>query len=401
MTASAESVSATPILDTVVRPSRPGKTLGGTVPGLLAAIPFAAVLITSSNSDQAAGQNIAGYVLVIYFMAILWAIIAHEVGHLLAGWMVGFRFSSITIGPVSLKLEYGRLKIQLRRLMPVGGYAGMHIDHIRRVRRRLLVFSAGGPAANLITSVVVASLLAYVPMIPGWLAALGKMFWMISAIVGVLNLLPLRLGAIYADGARIRMLLSSFPKTRRWICLTAVGNQSQAGIRPKTWKRTWLDAAARIRDRSVDDFAGNWMAYVAANDRKEASVAAIHLERCLELANKLGPTLSDLVALEAAVFTAWFRQDAALSKRWLDQVQKLKTIPELLRIRAEIALPIARKEFSIALSRWQDAYAFIEKLPKTPIKQRLAEGFLEWRDEIRERERAYLASGDQAMATSS
>ncbi|HET6179724.1 MAG TPA: hypothetical protein VFE61_22570 [Candidatus Sulfotelmatobacter sp.] len=64
--------------------------------------------------------------------------------------MVGFRFSSIAIGPIGLRLEYGRLKIHFQSRLPAGGYAGMHVNRIRRLRRRLLIFTAGGPAANLL-----------------------------------------------------------------------------------------------------------------------------------------------------------------------------------------------------------------------------------------------------------
>jgi hypothetical protein len=37
-----------------------------------------------------------------------------ELGHLLTGWAVGFRFSSIQVGPVSLRIEHGILKARFR-----------------------------------------------------------------------------------------------------------------------------------------------------------------------------------------------------------------------------------------------------------------------------------------------
>ena len=212
---------------------------------------------------------------------------------------------------------------------------------------------------------------------------------MFSALIAIINLLPLRIGMLYTDGARMLMLRSSLPKARRWISLTAIGNQRENGVRGKLWKRTWLNAAARLGDRSFDDFAGSWVAYAAANDRKDAPVAAVHLERSLDLANLLGPSLRDLVALEATVFSAWFRDDAATAQKWFGQIRRLKSLPRLLQIRADIALRCARREFSAALFQWQDAYAFIEKLPKTPIKERLLEGFLEWRGEIEQRQQVH------------
>jgi hypothetical protein len=164
------------------------------------------------------------------------------------------------------------------------------------------------------------------------------LFWMMSALMAIINLLAVRIGMLYTDGARMLMLRSSLPKARRWITLTAIVNQGQSGVRAKLWKHSWVNAAARVGDKSIDEFTGNWVAYAAANDRKDALVAAVHLERCLELANLLGPALRDLVALEAAVFSAWFRADTATAQEWFSQVNRLKTLPKLLQFRADIAL---------------------------------------------------------------
>jgi hypothetical protein len=56
-----------------------------------------------------------GFILLISALALTTTI--HELGHLLAGWMVGFRFSLIHIGPFSSTLEHGKLKARVRREM--------------------------------------------------------------------------------------------------------------------------------------------------------------------------------------------------------------------------------------------------------------------------------------------
>lgn len=367
------------------------KKLAGILFGVLVGIFCGIALITASNRARAARNPAQDYILLLFFATLSLSIVMHELGHLLAGWMVGFRFNSITIGPFSLRMEYGRLKVQVRRALPAGGYAGMHINRIRRLRRRLLIFTAGGPLANLLSATLVASFLAYDPMPTSWLSVAGEIFWKVSVMIGVANFLPFRLGALYPDGARIAMLIGSRGRSRRWMSIAAIGSQGQSGVRPKQWKRTWLNAAGGVPDGSVDDFAGNWVAYAAANDRKDAPVAAFHLERCLGLVNLLGPTLQDTIALEAAVFTAWFREDAVVAQKWLQHVKRIKSLPQLMRIRADIALHCARKEFGPALSRWQEGFAFIEKLPLTAVKTRLTVGFQEWRNEIIERQNSEAA----------
>jgi hypothetical protein len=87
-----------------------------------------------------------------YLLSFVLTVIVHEVGHLLGGWIVGFRFSFISIGPFSLKLEYGKIKLRVVRAMPAAGYAGMHVDRVRRLRRRLLFFTIAGPLTNLLSA---------------------------------------------------------------------------------------------------------------------------------------------------------------------------------------------------------------------------------------------------------
>jgi len=394
MTISSASASTTPILDSAVLVRVKKKNLVNTLFGVAMGIPFAVVLIAASNSARDEGNSAANLVWIFYFLSFVPAIIVHELGHLLAGWAVGFRFSSIAIGPVSLKMEYGSLKIRGRRALPAGGYAGMHVDHVRRLRLRLLLFTLAGPTANLLSAAAIAGFLAYLKPTAGSSSLLLAIFLRISVIIGLANFVPFRLGVLYPDGARIAMLLFSRAKSRRWMSLTAIANQTRMGIRPKLWKRTWLNAAGAVRDGSVDDFAGNWAAYIAANDRKDSPVAALHLERCLELVSLLGPSLRDMVALEAAVFTGWFRLNAVTAENWLRQVKKIQALPQLLQIRADTAIRCARKEFVPALARWQDGFAFIEKLPPTALKKSMVEGFEEWRLEILERQHSEPSTAD-------
>lgn len=250
--------------------------------GLLLAIPFTMLLIQSSNSARDLRNPAAGLVFMFYLLSFVLTVIVHEVGHLLGGWIVGFRFSFISIGPFSLKLEYGKIKLRVVRAMPAAGYAGMHVDRVRRLRRRLLFFTIAGPLTNLLAAAGTAIVLDYfLSASRSWFYLPAQIFLGISLILGLSNLVPFRVGVLYTDGARIAMLLSSRLRSRRWMSIMVLANQNQKGVRSKYLRRTWLHAASSLPDGSVDDFAGSWMAYVSANDRKDAPSAALHLERCV------------------------------------------------------------------------------------------------------------------------
>src|SRR5262245_21954437 len=58
----------------------------------------------------------------VVLVYLLWlpVVAVHEGGHLLAGWAVGFRFRVLTVGPLRIAREGGRLRLSLFRGLPAG-----------------------------------------------------------------------------------------------------------------------------------------------------------------------------------------------------------------------------------------------------------------------------------------
>jgi Zn-dependent protease len=378
---------ATPILDSGVLPSR--RRRGSRVSTLVSGFAFAVgfTLIKSAGQQAHSGSSF-GLGVLLLVVAFFLAVTVHELGHLIAGWALGFRFSSVSVGPFSLSLEYGALKVRVRQDMGALGYAGMRVDEVRRLRRRVLIYGAAGPAANLLSIPVTVLLVDYIFPELGktWVASAGAQFVILSFLFGIVSLVPFGLRS-RNDGARIAMLLGSRERARRWISLVAIDLQQSKGVRPKLWPRTWLKAASSVRDTSADEFYGNWVAYAAADDRKEESAAEAHLERCLELSSSLNPSIRDMAAQEAAVFSAWFRGDVPLADRWVSQLKKPRLMHPLQQIRLAVALHCGQNDFDTAIECWQEGAILIGKMPQTAAQAQLKKSWLEWQSEIQERQR--------------
>jgi hypothetical protein len=368
--------SLTPILDSGLLPPRIRQTKWGSVIiGFLIGIGLIVVGRQANNRD-----------LLSFFLVLTFAVVVHELAHLLAGWVVGFRFSLVQIGPLSLHIEHGVLRAHFRREMATLGYAGMHVNRLRRLRRRMLIFVAAGPIANLLSVPAVVLLVnqAFPQLGNSWVATPAAQFAFISLLFGVVSLMPFP-STSSSDGARIAMLLRSRGLTKRWLSIAAIGNVYNDGIRAKNWKRTWLRSASSVQDASLDAFTGDWLAYISANDRKDVPIAATHLERCLELVHKLPHSTRDLVAQEAAVFTSWFRDDASLGDKWLTQVKKPGLMQHLVQVRLDVALRCAHRDYDAADLAWQDGITFIERSSSGTARERLKESWLEWQAEIQDR----------------
>jgi hypothetical protein len=143
--------SVTPILDSAVWAKRTGgRKLVSTLLGIAAGIPLGFTLTRMGKAYP--GNPTANFDAQFYLAALALVVIVHEAGHLGAGYIVGFRFSHISIGPFSLANQHGRLKVNIRR-SPSGaaGLVGMHVAGVRRLRKRLLIFISGGPTANFVS----------------------------------------------------------------------------------------------------------------------------------------------------------------------------------------------------------------------------------------------------------
>jgi Zn-dependent protease len=379
----------TPILNSGGLPNRVRKRTRGAT--LIAAIVgcFVGIIMIEVVGVQASGGLDNAYGWLISAAALLLSIIIHELGHLSAGWFLGFRFSLISIGPFCLRLEHGRLKVSLLREMTALGYAGMHIDNVRRLRRRLLLYALAGPVAGLLlvpVGVLFANHSSFADTHP-WSLSFAAEFVMLSVLLSTTSLIPLGRNSSN-DGSRIAMLLGDYERTRRLISFAAIAAQHEKGVRPRNWRLTWLSAATSTPDESVQDWAGNWFAYISFLDREDERAAGLHLEKCLSSSRLFTHSVRDLAAQEAAVFSAWVRGNPVLADKWLGQVKRPKLIPPLQQIRIKVAICSGCSDFQAALEAWQQGLTLIERLSPGPGREALREGWLEWSEEIEERQNA-------------
>lgn len=376
---------STPILDSgVLPPMVRRKRARSRVRGILTLIAGIVVTVPVVAWTDKSKNPKVGFILLVSALAL--TITVHELGHLLAGWMVGFRFSQFHIGPFSLGFEHGRLKVRVRREMLALGSVGMHAETVRRLHRRLLIHVAGGPAANVLSIPAAVLLVNHVFRGLGetGVGTLAAQFSVFSLLTAIVSLMPVRSGFL-SDGARIEMLLRSRDRSRRWLCIAALGNLYDKGVRARDWKGTWLQSAACMHDGSLDAFTGHWLAYMSANDRKNAPVAALHLERCLDLVGMVPLSARDIVAQEAAVFTAWFRGDASLAGQWLTQINKPQRMQRLVRLRLDVALRCAHRAYDAADLSWREGLTYIEEATAGAAREQLKQSWLEWGTEIEDR----------------
>src|SRR4028118_1901488 len=92
------------------------------------------------------------FVFLVIVVLLIWLeTIVHEVGHLVAGWLVGFRFVMMTVGRLKLRATDKGLRLSLIDEADIqSGSALMVPTTLHNLRVRWLVMTVGGMAGNLL-----------------------------------------------------------------------------------------------------------------------------------------------------------------------------------------------------------------------------------------------------------
>lgn len=370
----AATSSATPILDLLA--PLPKQTKNSAVgPYLLPAVVIATVL---------AGRN---YQLLLPLFELwiigLFAIGIHELGHVMTGFSLGLRFLSIGIGPVLIKHDSAKWAIEARQGF-LDGVTSMSLDRICRVRTRLIIFIAAGPAAG-----VALGLIAFI----GFRAVVNRDHPALSLILVCLvgysvlgtaaSLIPARYRRYANDGMNMKALLCSKEGTRQILAMYALQMQRRNGIDPFCLNRRWAEVASTAGNVVVDPryvaYTADWNAYQRAPSRE---TAAQLLENCLANSAFLTAGDRDVLIAQAVIFTAWRRNDLKKAQIWFNRVVNPERLHPLIRLSAEAALSCAQGQFDAALKRLELGLENVQGLPVLTARERAKAMLQDWYRQI-------------------
>ena len=232
------------------------------------------------------------------FLGIFIHILVHEAGHLVCGFLSGYRFVSFSFASFVLVKSDGKLKLKRFGIAGAGGQCLMSPPKMVDGNFPVVWYNLGGGVFNFLLS---GMFIALFILLRGTLPYAGD-FFLTSAVAGVLlgsyNLLPLKLGGLATDGHNLRSLMRS-EKARRafWLLLTSNARMA-LGERSGDLPAEWFDFAEDY------DFNGSVSGNVAAMgvsrhiDRHEFAEARVLAERILSEGGKLIEVLKNEVRCE-------------------------------------------------------------------------------------------------------
>lgn len=304
-------------------------------------------------------------------------VVVHEAGHVLGGLWAGFRFQAMAIGPIKLDRRF-RVSRHRGPLAGSGGWVGMLPGKRDHLRLRTLALVAAGPASSLLWGCAVL-------LLPFSKGLASQTFILGSLLGGVIELLPIRCGAVAFDGWRIWGLLRNREWSERWLALMTLNADIYDGTMPEALPAQALANAVAMRDDSIDTVTAHAIAYFAAFHLRKDAEAGQLLETCLRYSRHAVPAMREALMSDAAVFQARRRKRPDLAEQWL-AVMPAATPLSWLRTRVEAAILEERGDIDAAsrkLDLYEDSMRSLP-LPSEAQRDMLLRLVRRWKSELQD-----------------
>ncbi len=346
-------------------PSRPWfPTLIGFILGLA----IAAVGILE-DQHKLPGWDWPGFNGLLFIPALYAAIAVHELGHLVAGKLVGLDTGGIAVGGFVFMKSGNNWTFRFDRHIWTGGFFKPLTRSADFHPSRYAWMIAAGPLASAALAAV--CVWAFVHSGNGPWKCLGTLFWC-ALLTLMLTMLPFSSGLNKSDGAQILGLLRDPERARSWMALLSFQTEEVRGLRPREWDAQLFERLLAIDAKGREFPYCQLMAFYRRVDEGCEPAALQHLENALARSLGSGKLFRHVLYLEAASASARIRKRPDQARIWRDRSCKLRRPRSLHAVQAEIAMCEGR--YLDAAQDWEAAISYV-------IRRRLDSGLIRFAKE--------------------
>jgi hypothetical protein len=322
------------------------------------------------------------------------ALFLHELGHVLAGKLVGFPWQSMTVGFLQIRPEKRRIRFSRSKMTSFSGFALCRIVGERRLRERVFVFTAGGPVATLLTIGLAFAMYRHANEAKlEWPVVASQFYWFFSFMLLMSGFSTL-LGSIYifgkkgadADFAILWRLARGGAKGSRHVAMALIASQSNAGVLPRDWDVALLEAAMAPKDLTPSRIQALVLCAIAEMDKGNLARAKELIDEAAVLEPKLHEIYARLkrtVRMEQAFLCAVL-DDPKRSRELLRAACESLEDTEVYRLRTEAAIAYAEGQIEDG-DRLRATYEEGFRAKGDGIDPKFIEAEIGWLDPVRDR----------------
>jgi hypothetical protein len=303
--------------------------------------------------------------------AMILTVVLHELGHVFAGIIAGFRLNTVHLGKIKIdsSLRFSRHRSETLAL----GLTCFFPKEMRHHAGKYIAMIASGPLANLISGFLVLLLPYQKSLVSGAFVAASFYF-------GLVNLLPFRTKKIMSDGLQILRVLLKRASHERALALLQLREELKSGIETEALSTDLVADLTAVRDNSLMTVVAYSIAYARAYHQKDYPAAAYCLETCLLFSGKSGPQIRNALIADAAILQAR-RKKMNLAEQWLAELPDHPSLKSY-RLRAEGAIAEEQGNFTQAIAKVEACLREAETMKDEPGRKRLISRLAGWKGEL-------------------
>lgn len=264
------------------------------------------------------------WLIAVGLVAIVATLCLHELGHLIGGWLVGFRFTLFIAGPLKIVREGEAIRVHLNKdLSLYGGLAGAMPRDDRDLRRRMAVMVAAGPLTSLLLGIVSLGVAAWAGVSEAWgvFAFFWGVFGLLNLALCVVTLIPGKTSGFDTDGAQLLdALRGGHGAERRWLTV-ALTADSMDGRRPRDWNAAHVKRLLALRENTEADVLANLLGYYHWLDHGDVQRAGELMAQSVAQHAGLPQAARPALFAEAAYYAARHRADAVEARASLEKAR--------------------------------------------------------------------------------
>jgi hypothetical protein len=299
-------------------------------------------------------------------IAVFIVILVHELGHVFAGHLQGFRLHLLVVGPLRIerKSGVGRLTVGFNHsLQLAGGVAACAPVEEHDLVRRMQWFIAGGPLASLLLAGTATLISALFPV--GAWSFPSAVIALTSSLIALVTMIPAKTGNFATDGRRFLQLRRDGPVARRDAMQMLLTVRESQGMAVADVPAEWVAATLEPVDGSMHEVMARATAYGWLLQRGAADEARAHLARAMALTHGMPFGIDAMMAGEAGFVAAFIDGDAAAARAAMAPHEKaIAKFPAYVQARYAAAVSLAEGDESGVRAQVAAARAAIDGLPK-------------------------------------
>jgi len=210
--------------------------------------------------------------LVSFFLVIL----IHELGHVFGGLIMGNEFSMMIVGPLKLQKEDGKYHLEFNQNVAMAGGLALTLPtKVEGFKKRRAVVIGGGPFASLVLAII--AYLLFINMPNGYSKLLTTLLigsGMLSAMIFVMTIIPMKAGGFMSDGMQLLMTFRGDAKAKQYANFMHLFALDNKGVLPKDLPETLFTTEQDKPIQDSFDLAFQQYLYYRAIDENDLAKAA-------------------------------------------------------------------------------------------------------------------------------